>query len=329
MHPSIYFECEGSRVGQTDVALFRQYMVQVHSSTVAERENRMLHCFHALLLARLLLLERFRSHIGDDAWDDAIHCKQWLIAQLNGVTRIGTTLFAHLCSVSVGAVLTQFSEVLTRLKARGMRVHFLFDEAHMWHDNKFGVYTTSANTSVVHSQRRTLFTKAVSLANRMSVPSLWVGTALSIGQLVDSQSAFAIGGRGPSAHIVAGFSSLSTANVEAVLSHFLNISDAAVSAMAADLVGRGRLSSEFIAGCYRKGLDSEKGVLAEFHRYRSLMLDAAAIGPPFTATAKSFATVWSTLLQSKAWRDDGMLPCSRFPVVLTRAIIAVSSWLRA
>ena len=307
MHPCLYFECEGSRVGQEDVAEFSRRMVAVANISTIDREARMLHCFDALLLARLLLLESFRAHIGDDAWDDTIHCKQWLIAQLDGVTEIGMTLFAHLCSISAGAVSIQLSEVLVRLKARGMRVHFLFDEAHMWHDNRFGVYTTSANTTVVHSQRRTLFTKAVSLANRMNVPSLWVGTALSIGQLLDSQSAFAFGGRGPSAHIVAGFSSLSTANVEAVLSHFLDISNAAASAMAADLVGRGRLSSEFIAGCYRSGLNSEKSVLAEFRRYRSLLLNAA-IGPPFAATAKSFATVWSTLLQSKAWRDHGMLP---------------------
>ena len=286
MHPCLYFECEGSRVGQEDVAEFSRRMVAVANISTIDREARMLHCFDALLLARLLLLESFRAHIGDDAWDDTIHCKQWLIAQLNGATKVGLKLFQELCSASGLTVSYELTLVLERLQSRGIRVHFLFDEAHMWHNAKYGAYTTSENKPAQDSQRRTLFTKAVSLANIKSLPSLWVGTALSIGYLADSQSAMLVSGNHPVDWIVADFPLMKERDVHMALNHFLNASDSLLDTLSRELIGRGRLASEFIAACWKAGAKNDASVLKAFVEYRREVMtviyyeDGATISVP-------------------------------------------------
>ena len=300
MHPSIYFECQGVRVGQADAEKFLEIMLEVAKQAEEVRKKRLETCFRALLASRLLLLEAYMAYVGS-AWKK-MHCKRWLVAQLDGVCVISVKLFGVLSSASLDVVDAILHRVIARLKERKLVVHFLFDEAHTLHEPKYGQFDTATGRELAQGDTRTLFTKAVYLSRQMKLASLWVGTALSIGHLHDMQSAVLEYTGHPVAWIVADFPALDAAAVRKVLAYFLDISDGAVDMLSLELVGRGRLSASFIVACLEARAQNEQDVLSTFAEYRRYTLSHSPT-PSKASIPKApvmYYDVWTRLLQSGA-----------------------------
>ena len=293
-HPALYFECVGQRVGQADTQTFSEEMVDAKIVTVDKRITTAGHYLRCLITARLLLLEHFAANVGQRSPDV---CRRWLMAQLNGGTMISKDLFVVLIRGERVTVESICDSCVTRMQASPV---CLFDEAHGWHDEStYGTFLTTSNTPAPARERRTLFTRAVFLVRQLRFSSLWVGTALSIGDLRPVQSAMmTMITDSLHNHIVAGFRAMSPNEVKAVLRYFLRISDPTVQILAGELAGRGRLSSEFLVYCWLHGARTDEDVVQCFDEFRTILLAIPNnFGEPNPiGQARCLSDAWETLL---------------------------------
>jgi hypothetical protein len=269
MHPAIYIECQGLRVNQADVVAFSYRMKNASRGAIEKRERLLNKRFKAIIAARLLLFQQYyASHHA--VWDNAVHCKRWLIAQLNGVTEPSAKLFEVLRK---SANVTDDLLAQVRVKLKELDLLFLFDEAHMWHDTEYGQFTDSRGNLAAKNGMRTLLTKVVYFSGQMNLTSMWVGTALRLSDLDDLQSALGLVNDRRSEYIVGGFRALTSEDVGKTLRHFLDARAARViNTICHELKGRGRWTSEFLALCRKNNVTDEQSLMSAFQTVQSLAL---------------------------------------------------------
>ena len=297
-HPALYFECAGRCIDQDDTFAFSNVMKSAKNLTEVDRTFKAEHHLQCLITARHLLLEHFAAHVGQRIadWTSNV-CRRWLMAQLNGGTKISKDLFLVLIRGERTTVESICESCITRMQVSPV---LLFDEAHGWHDESaYGTFLTSTNTCAFAGERPTLFTRASFLMRQLQFNSLWVGTALSIGDLRPVQSAMmTMITDSLHNHIVAGFRAMSPNEVKAVLRYFLRISDPTVQILAGELAGRGRLSSEFLVYCWLHGARTDEDVVQCFDEFRTILLAIPNnFGEPNPiGQARCLSDAWETLL---------------------------------
>ena len=273
-------------------------MKSAKNLTEVDRTFKAEHHLQCLITARLLLLEHFAAYVGQRIgdWTPDV-CRRWLMVQLYSGTKISEYLFHVLIRGAHTAVASICNRCITRMQASPV---YLFDEAHGWHaESAYGTFLATTNTVAPTGERRTLFTRALLLMRRLRFNSLWVGTALSIGDLRPVQSAMmTMITDSLHNHIVAGFRAMSPNEVKAVLRYFLRISDPTVQILAGELAGRGRLSSEFLVYCWLHGARTDEDVVQCFDEFRTILLAIPNnFGEPNPiGQARCLSDAWETLL---------------------------------
>ena len=310
----------GQRVGQADTQTFSEEMVDAQIVTVDKRTTMAGHYLRCLITARLLLLEHFAANVGQRIgdWSPDV-CRRWLMAQLNGGTMISKDLFVVLIRGERVTVESICDSCVTRMQASPV---CLFDEAHGWHDEStYGTFLTTSNTPAPARERRTLFTRAVFLVRQLRFSSLWVGTALSIGDLRPVQSAMmTMITDSLHSHIVAGFRALSPREVESTLCHFLRVSGPTARLLSGELAGRGRTTAEFLVYCWKQGAHAAEDVLACFGAFRDTVFSVGEripSEPRRPEQAKSLSDAWETLLLTKSAGTMRFARGSTVPLSLT------------
>ena len=303
------------RVGQADTRAFSNQVKSTATLTEVERTLKAEHYLQCLITARLVLMEHFAAHLGKRIGEWAHDaCRRWLMVQMDGGTEVSKDLFL----VLIRGERTVVDSIRQRCVGRlGNPPVFLFDEAHGWHvERTYGTYQTTGNSQAPPGERRTLFTRAVFILRELGFGSLWVGTALTIGDLRLVQSAV-LKMTTDSLHnrIVAGFRALSPQEVEATLCHFLRVSGPTARLLSGELAGRGRTTSEFLAYCWRQGARAAEDVLACFGVFRDMALSVSEriTGEPHPPEqARSLSDVWETLLLTNS---AGTMRFARDPAV--------------
>ena len=302
-YPALYFECVGLRVGQADTSAFSKQVMLIKNVSEEERTFKAAYYLRCLITARLLLMEQYAVHVKQKnigAWTPDV-CRCWLMVQLNGETKISPNLFLALIRGDEAAVNIIRYRCMVSMQALPM---FLFDEAHGWHNERtYGTFLTTTNDVAPSRERRTLFTRAVFVLRQLGFMSLWVGTALSIGDLQLVQSALlAASTDGLLPRIVAGFRALPRKEVGATLRHFMGISAATVELLAGELAGRGRLTSEFVVFCWSHKVRTDDDVLHCFDRFRASHLsvtDTIDDAPEPTGHVRTLSGAWERLFRAR------------------------------
>ena len=298
-YPALYFECVGLRVGQADTSAFSKQVMLIKNVSEEERTFKAAYYLRCLITARLLLMEQYAVHVKQKnigAWTPDV-CRRWLMVQLNGGTNISQNLFLALIRGDEMAVNIIRDRCMVSMQALPM---FLFDEAHGWHNERtYGTFLTTTNDVAPSRERRTLFTRAVFVLRQLGFMSLWVGTALSISDLKNVQSAIsAVSTDSLYLQIVAGFRALDAAAVEKTLRHFLCISDSdpVVKIIAGELAGRGRTTSEFLVYCWTHGARTDEDLAQCFEEFRKIIVSIPDSVDSAPESSRSLSGAWHTLL---------------------------------
>eukprot|EP00160_Parvularia_atlantis_P002637 Unigene121_Nuclearia_a/m.401 Unigene121_Nuclearia_a/g.401 ORF Unigene121_Nuclearia_a/g.401 Unigene121_Nuclearia_a/m.401 type:complete len:802 (+) Unigene121_Nuclearia_a:1133-3538(+) len=225
-HFALYFECQGERVRQDDCVELKNKIILLvaryketapRGALVPEQEAEEL--FLTLIAARLLTFLRFveiveQGGTGVPKLSDKSLPAVWLNAQLDGVSLTSRNVFVELRDFRPGLVsMVKFLHQMERLTVGQLCRHgfltssdmtraamlLLFDEAHIWNTAAFGEFkTTTARSSHIARPRsrrqrepRTFLAHAI-YVTRMRVRgfnSFWTGTALSVVDVANMQSA--------------------------------------------------------------------------------------------------------------------------------------------
>jgi len=288
--PALYFECVGERVGQKDTAAANAGLERL-ARTVDEKSlvpvNDAECVLLRLLVCRLFVLLRLTETVLAKV-DKFRLWEGLLLAQLDGACEQSDALYALFAGLSGDTLRMLWSHLCNQARsAWGARPMLLFDEAHQWAKPSFGRYAPT-NGNLIDGTRPFLHRAMYFVRTEGRCPSLWAGTALSLGDFAKLQSGTGLVSsltiddkfKHFLGMLVIDFPPLSSAMVAEFLQYHLppsSFEDASVLQRVADgLRGRARLAAAVTILAARANCSSPEVLWETYEKYRLEMI----YGPP-------------------------------------------------
>ena len=314
--PALYFECVGQRVDQADTRYTNERLRSLGARyTKIEGlvdEDDFKQALHPLLLCRLFVMLQFVSAMKkdgkvapDDLW------KQWLCAQLDGVSNLCTTLVKKIDGTASSDLLFAWNNLASQVVAVcGCYPALLFDEAHRWAGDEYGRYPTSGGQLVPLTDGRSLLHRAMLWVRTvLQWPSVWAGTALSIGDFRTIQSGAALSSDSILGQLermldslILDFGALTTANVTSFLHYFLPeavTADNDVMTVVADgLRGRARQAASLVSEAVRDKCRNSDDLLKTYKRFCNSLVYGTTGPAPQPENSIDYLSMWRKLLST-------------------------------
>ena len=211
-----------------------------------------------------------------------------------------------------------FSLVQKIVDRTGRSPIFLFDEAHRWLDAGYGRFEDSRGVQVSFVNGRPWLPCGINhVRNALVCPSVWAGTALSLGDLRKLQSAAGLVLQVATdimfmeKVLMLDFKPLQPSDVEHYLRHFLPedlVADGPMlDCIAHGLQGRARLAASFVASVIVSQCGTVDGVASVFRKLRG-----QSLAPQITGDASrllvgfntDFLSMWRNLLRKLRRSSD-------------------------